>query len=108
MPISGVCPASELASELIETALVEIAVVERRRLVAPPPYQMLDARAHLPRKTLWSRCFPLSSSDFVPRIQPSTNAGASGGWMVGTSPTMTNRASSWMSRNTSVMIEKFA
>jgi hypothetical protein len=42
-------PGLELASELIETALVEIAVVERRRLT--PPYQTLDARAHLRRKT---------------------------------------------------------
>lgn len=39
----------ELASELIETALVEIAVVERRRLT--PPYQTLDPRGYLPRKT---------------------------------------------------------
>jgi hypothetical protein len=42
-------PGLELASELIETALVEIAVVERRRLT--PPYQTLDARAYLRRKT---------------------------------------------------------
>jgi hypothetical protein len=42
-------PGLELASELIETALVEIAVVERRRLL--PPYQALDARSHLRRKT---------------------------------------------------------
>jgi hypothetical protein len=41
-------PGLELASELIETALIEIAVVERRRLVSP--HQMLDARAHLRRK----------------------------------------------------------
>jgi hypothetical protein len=42
-------PGLELASELIETALVEIAVVERRRLMLP--YQTLDARAHLRRKS---------------------------------------------------------
>ncbi len=42
-------PGLELASELIETALVEIAVVERRRLT--PPYQTLDPRAYLPRKS---------------------------------------------------------
>jgi hypothetical protein len=42
-------PGFELASELIETALVEIAVVERRLLA--PSYQALDAPAHLQRKT---------------------------------------------------------
>lgn len=42
-------PGLELASELIETALVEIAVVERRRLA--PPYQTLDPRSYLPRKS---------------------------------------------------------
>jgi hypothetical protein len=42
-------PGLELASELIETALVEIAVVERRRLT--PPYQTLDPRSYLPRKS---------------------------------------------------------
>ena len=42
-------PGLELASELIETALVEIAVVERRRLT--PSYQTLDPRSYLPRKS---------------------------------------------------------
>jgi hypothetical protein len=42
-------PDLELACELIETALVEIAVVEQRRLA--PPYQTLDAHVHLRRKT---------------------------------------------------------
>jgi hypothetical protein len=42
-------PGLELASELIETALVEIAVVERRRLM--PPHQTLDPRGYLRRKT---------------------------------------------------------
>lgn len=42
-------PGLELASELIETALIEIAIVERRRLT--PSHQVLDARAHLWRKT---------------------------------------------------------
>jgi len=41
-------PGLELASELIETALVEIAVVERRR--PTPPYQTLDTCTHLRRK----------------------------------------------------------
>jgi hypothetical protein len=38
----------ELACELIETALVEIAVVEQRRLATP--YLTLDAHVHLRRK----------------------------------------------------------
>lgn len=42
-------PGLELASELIETALMEIAIVERRRLA--PPRQTLDPRAYLRRKS---------------------------------------------------------
>ena len=41
-------PGLELASELIETALLEIALVERRRLLSP--HQVLDARGHVRRK----------------------------------------------------------
>ena len=43
-------PGLELAAELIETALVEIAVVERRRLTRFP-HAMFDARAYMPRKS---------------------------------------------------------
>jgi hypothetical protein len=42
-------PGLELASELIETALLEITIVERRRL-ARLPRHMLDPRAYLRRK----------------------------------------------------------
>ena len=42
-------PDLELASELIETALLEISIVERRRL-ARLPRDMLDPRAYLRRK----------------------------------------------------------
>jgi hypothetical protein len=42
-------PGLELASELIETALLEIAVVERRRLLSS--HHTLDARGYQRRDT---------------------------------------------------------